>query len=282
MARELTGRIALVTGANHGIGAAIAAALARDGADVFVTFFRMKASTADAGLNDGAYSRARARAAGSVIDECRAFGVRAASIEADLSDPSAPAGVFEAAENALGPIDILVNNASAWKADTFVPVQAREAQTWPLPDLMAAMTSESIDLHHAVNVRASALLITEFARRHLARGASWGRIVSVSTGGASGFPGEVSYGASKAALESFTRAAALELGPYGVTANIVTPGPTQTGWITPELSDVLVGQTPLRRVGTPEDVADVVAWLAGDGARWVTGQNITASGGHGL
>ena len=87
-------------------------------------------------------------------------------------------------------------------------------------------------MHFAVNSRAVALIMAEYARRNIARGAKWGRIINVSTAGSANFPDEVSYGASKYALESYSRSAATELGPYGITVNIVAPGPTQTGWIT--------------------------------------------------
>lgn len=116
----------------------------------------------------------------------------------------------------------------------------------------------------------------------MARGARWGRIVNLSTDGASGFAGEISYGASKHALESYSRAAADELGPFGITANIVAPGPIQTGYITPEVERREAARTPLGRVGQPEDVADVVVFLASEQARWVTGQLLYVGGGHAM
>ena len=102
----------------------------------------------------------------------------------------------------------------------------------------------------------------------------------MSTDGASGFPGEVSYGASKHALESISRAAAVELGPYGITVNVVSPGPVQTGYITPELEEKLLPEIPLRRVGEPEEIADVIVFLASEQARWITGQLLYVGGGH--
>ena len=91
---------------------------------------------------------------------------------------------------------------------------------------------------------------------------------------------EISYGASKYAMESYTRAAAVELGRYGITANIVSPGPIQTGWISPELEAKIAEETPLGRVGYPEDVADVIVFLASEQGRWITGQMISVSGGR--
>lgn len=144
---------------------------------------------------------------------------------------------------------------------------------------LRTITSESHDRHFALNSRATALMMAEFARRHAARGAAWGRVVNISTDGAPSFRTEVSYGASKYAVESYTRAAAQELGPLGITANVVSPGPIQTGWITPELEASLARQTPLGRVGQLEDVADAVALLCSEQARWVTGQLLSVSGG---
>jgi 3-oxoacyl-[acyl-carrier protein] reductase len=122
--------------------------------------------------------------------------------------------------------------------------------------------------------------MTEFARRHVAGRATWGRIVNISTAGSEGFPSEASYGASKYALESYTRAAAQELGQFGITVNALALGPVQTGWITPALEQALLPTLALPRIGTPEDVADVVVFLASEQARWVTGQKIFVDGGH--
>ena len=133
-----------------------------------------------------------------------------------------------------------------------------------------------------MNTRAPALLIAEFVRRHLKRGAHWGRIVNVSTAGAERFPSEISYGASKYALESYTRSAAMELGKFGIAVNVVSLGPVQTGWITPDLEREILPTIPLGRIGSPEDVADVVVFLASEQARWVTGQKIFVGGGHGM
>ena len=125
-----------------------------------------------------------------------------------------------------------------------------------------------------------ALMMGEYVRRHVARRARWGRIINVSTDGAYCFPGDVSYGASKAALEVYSRSAAKEVGRYGITVNIVAPGPIQTGWITPELQRELLSAIPLGRVGQPEDVADVIVFLASQQAAWLTGQLLYVGGGH--
>mgnify|MGYP001792525804 CR=1 FL=1 len=121
-------------------------------------------------------------------------------------------------------------------------------------------------------------MMAEFARRHIARAANWGRIINISTDTYC-FPGEVSYAASKLAIESYSRSAAAELGRFGITVNIVSPGATQTGWISDELAAEITPQTPLERIGQPADVADVIVFLASEQARWLTGQTLHVGGG---
>ena len=144
---------------------------------------------------------------------------------------------------------------------------------------MSSITAEKHDQHFAVNSRAVALMMAEYARRQVERGTDWGRIVNVSTDGASGFSSEVSYGASKHAQESYSRAAAKELGKYGITVNVVSLGPIQTGWITPEMEKAIAARTPLNRVGQPSDVAEVIVFLASEQAKWLTGQVLYVGGG---
>ncbi|MBI4008701.1 SDR family oxidoreductase [Candidatus Roizmanbacteria bacterium] len=105
-------------------------------------------------------------------------------------------------------------------------------------------------------------------------------MVNISTDAPDCFPTEISYGASKAALESYSRSAAVELGTYGITVNIVAPGPIQTGWMTDKVEKEQAKNIPLRRIGKPEDVADVIVFLASDQARWVTGQRLFVGGGN--
>jgi len=144
------------------------------------------------------------------------------------------------------------------------------------------LTATSHDRHFAVNSRAVALTMAEYARRYVDRGARRGRIVNVSTDGASGFPSDVSYGAGKAAPESFSRAAAQELGRLGITVNVVSPGPIQTGWIDPKLEPEIIRTIHLGRVGEPEDVADVIIFLASHQARWLTGHTLYVGGGDAM
>ncbi|HVN03309.1 MAG TPA: SDR family oxidoreductase [Bryobacteraceae bacterium] len=265
----LRGRVALVTGANQGIGAAAARALAAQGAEVFLTYLRVeRAGHGDPALPP-AYDAVRARTADAVVEAIRQGGGRAEAGEADLADPSVIPELFDRAEAAFGPVEILVNNAAYWHGDTFLPDRA-ERFGWRL----MAVSIQTCDAHFAVNSRAPALLIAEFARRHSARGTNWGRIISLTTAGAPGFPGEVSYGASKNAVESYTMAAAAELAPLGITANVLSPPPTDTGWISQEVAAQLAQATPPLRIAQPEEVAEVIVFLASQQARSITGQRI--------
>jgi 3-oxoacyl-[acyl-carrier protein] reductase len=266
----LHGRVALITGANQGIGAATAHALANQGASIFLTYLRL--SPDDPGVVATAlpaYAAARAQSADAVVEAITRAGGRAATWEADLADPSAVPELFDRAEAALGPVEIMINNADAWLADTFLADASDRFGRWLTP-----VTAATYDHSFAVNSRAAALLIAEVARRHLARGAGWGRIISLTTGGSGGFPQEVSYGASKNALESYTMAAAWELGRHGITANVLCPPATDTGWLSPETAAELAQAAPLYHLGQPAEVAEVIVFLASHQARFVTGQRL--------
>ena len=182
------------------------------------------------------------------------------------------ARLFHAAEVSFGPVEILVNNASGWRQDTFTP-----GRPDPLGRQSYTVTPATFDAQFEVDARGTALLIAEFARRHVERGGSWGRIVSLSSGGPNGFPGEVSYGAAKAALENYTMSAAWELGRYGVTANVVHPPVTDTGWVTPEIEQASIAASPLAHIAQPSDVAEVICLVCSPQAGFITGNRIRMS-----
>jgi 3-oxoacyl-[acyl-carrier protein] reductase len=263
-----SGHTAIVTGANHGIGAATATALARNGCAVLCTFLRVS-DLVDPGIPQ-AYRQHRARGAERVVEGIREGGGRALAVEADLSDPAVPAMLFDAAEEHLGPVDILVNNASGWLADTFTPSAISS-----LGQSLQPVTAATWTQQFAVDAMGAALMIGEFARRHVARQASWGRIIGLTSGGDLGFPEEVSYGAAKAAQVNYTMSAAAELAPFGVTANMVHPPVTDTGWVTDAVRDLVAASRTLFHIARPEEVAEVIAYLASDAAALVTGNVLT-------
>jgi 3-oxoacyl-[acyl-carrier protein] reductase len=262
-------RTAIVTGANHGIGAATASALARAGCSVLCTYLRVR-DEPDPGTPQ-AYRDHRARTADHVVAEIRAAGGRAAAVEADLSDPDAPTALFDTAEAELGPVNILVNNATGWLADSFAPGAADPTgATDRLGRDLQPVTVAGWSRQFTVDAMAPALLIAEFARRHVARGATWGRIIGLTSGGELGFPEEVSYGAAKAAQENYTMSAAVELARYGITANMVHPPVTDTGWVTDAVREVVDSSRSLFHVAAPAEVGDVIAYLASDAAGLIT------------
>jgi 3-oxoacyl-[acyl-carrier protein] reductase len=251
-----------------GIGAATAVTLAARGASVLVTYLRL-ADAPDPGTPQ-AYRRNRANDATAVLESIEAAGGVGRAVEADLSDPSTPAGLFDLAERELGPVDILVNNATGWLADTF-KTDARDRFGRNLTPLSA----ETFDRLFAVDARGGALMIAELARRHLERGASWGRIISLTSGEGRGFPEEISYGAAKAALTDYTLSAGAELASVGITANVVHPPVTDTGWVTQEVRDMVARSDELEHVAEPGEVAEVIAYLCEERARLINRNILT-------
>ena len=265
---RMDGHTAIVTGANHGIGAATAQALARRGCAVLCTFLRVT-DPVDPGTPQAIRDH-RARGAEQVVDQIRGAGGRTLAVEADLTDPAVPAALFDAAEQHLGPVDILVNNATGWLADTFAL-----AGTDRVGRVLQPVTVDTWNQQFKVDAMGAALMISEFARRHTDRGATWGRIIGLTSGGELGFPEEVSYGAAKAAQENYTMSAALELAKFGITANMVHPPVTDTGWVSDAVRDAVAASPVLIHIAAPAEVAEVIAYLASDAAALVTANVIT-------
>ena len=262
--QDLASHVAIVTGGNHGIGAATARALAARGARVLVSYLRVQ-DAVDAAIPE-MYRRNRSQDASQVVFQIRQAGGAADAVEADLRDAATPAKLFDAAEAAFGPVDILINNATGWqRQDTFGP-GGKDQHGRGLQRVSVESATNVLE----VDGRGSGLMIAEFSERYLARGATWGRIVGLTSGGPLGFPEEVSYGAAKAALVNYAMSAAFELARFGVTSNVVHPPVTDTGWVTPEVAEFVKTSREHFHVARPEEVADVIAYLVSDAARLIT------------
>lgn len=281
-------KVVLVTGGNnpYGIGAAIAREFATHGAKVFIHGYRQEVDfPSDSRKQEPGlpfFFEQQRKSADEVAATIREDGGKAAHWDGDLRDPQNVALLFEKAEKAFGQIDILVNNAAEYVADTFIPpnTSGETVELWEAGPSISTIDVETHDRHFAVNSRAVAMLMATFVRRIIERKANWGRIINISADCAWGCPKEISYRASKYALESYSRSAAAELGPYGITVNVVSPGPVQSGYIAPEGEKALIPDIPLRRIGRPEDIANSVVFFASEQAGWITGQLLFVHGGH--
>jgi 3-oxoacyl-[acyl-carrier protein] reductase len=280
---QLENKVVLITGANHGIGAATAIALAAQGAKVFITFYReptpyspeQLAAARQTGVGgEPFYTAMQQQPAELIVTRIRSQGGTAAACELDLADAANIPRLFDLCEAQFGPVDILVNNHTYCVLETFDPARVK-SEGFPIHLTHAA----SIDAHFVVNARAYALLMEEYVQRYIKRKAQSGRIINLSTDAAHAHESNVSYAASKHAIESYSRSAASELGKYGININIVAPGPIQTGYISPDQEAEIAAGTPLGRVGQPEDVADVIVFLASQQAHWMTGQLLYVGGG---
>ncbi len=265
----LKDKVALITGVNNpqGIGATMALAFAREGAKLVLVYKKIDRpfdpdKTGKNGVDR--YYAANAGDASFVEQKLREIGVEYLILESDISNEEAVKGIYAAALDRFGKVDILVNNA------------ATDDETGQ--DTIEHITQQVIDDTFAVNVRGSILMIRELVNHH----GEYGRVINLSTDAAQVFAGQITYGASKATLEALTRSIALEVAKYGITVNSVAPGPTQTGWIDEEFEQVVIPLIPMGKLIQPEDIADTILFLASEKAGMLTGQVIKVSGGHAL
>jgi 3-oxoacyl-[acyl-carrier protein] reductase len=240
----------LITGAGRreGIAAACALKLARAGWDVGLSCWRpYDRETGPASKDSEPHD---------LVGELRSLGVGAELAEEDLSDPAAPARLFDALEPRLGPFTALV---------------AAHCRDIELP--LLSTSAEEFDRHFAVNARSVAGLIQELVRR---LPGDDGRVVAFTS---DALIDNAPYGVSKGALDRIVKAAALELGERGIRANCINPGPTETGWISEELRTQILRRVPLGRASLPQDSADLVAFLLSTEGGWINGQLLHSNGG---
>ena len=248
MNEETIIRTAVVTGGSRGIGRAVCVQLARQGCHVVVNYCHGEAAAAE------------------TVSLCRAEGAQAVAVQADVSTAEGCKKLFEEAGNAFGRVDILVNNAGITR-----------------DNLILRMSEADFDAVLDANLKGAFLCCKEAARRMVRQ--RWGRIINLSSVVAlRGNAGQTNYAASKAGLIGLTRALAKEVGPSGVTVNCVCPGVIQTdmlGDFTGSDLAALAEETPLGRLGTPQEVAAAILWLCQGDAAFVTGQVIGVGGGFG-
>ena len=244
----LKGKTAIVTGASKGIGAAIARSLAKAGASVVVNYASDKAG------------------ADRAVADIEAAGGKAIAVQGDVSKEADVLKLFEATDAAFGKVDVLVNNAGVY-------------QFAPLEDV----TVEHFHRHFDINVLGALLATREAAKRF---GDGGGAVINVSSLASQvAVPTASVYSATKGAMDVLSRVLAAELGPRNIRVNSLNPGAVETegthtaGVIGSEMEQQFIAQTPLGRIGQPDDIADVAVFLASDAARWVTGQTINATGG---
>jgi 3-oxoacyl-[acyl-carrier protein] reductase len=245
---NLQGKVALITGSSKGIGAAIAQRLAADGASVVINY---------------SSSSAPAQA---LVQRIQSAGGKAVAVQANLSNPAEIPKLISAAKQAFGRLDILINNAGVYK---FLPLEA--------------ITEEHIDKHFNLNVKAL-LLVTQAALPLF--GPEGGVVINISSGvSLTPAPASAVYAGTKAAVDVITRVLAMELGPKKIRVVGVSPGVTVTEGLDAmeEMDEATqkyaISRTPLGRLGTPEDIAKAVAFMASSEADWITGETLQVGGG---
>ena len=265
----LKDRVAIITGANNpwGIGATTALAFAREGAKVVLVYKKLPRAFDKTKVDRNGvdrYFEANANDAEIVEGKLKEMNADYLIMERDISCEDDVKDIYTHTIEKYGRVDVLVNNAADGDMDGI--------------DTIETITQKVIDDTFAVNVRGSILMTREFINHRC----DYGRIINLSSDAAQVFAGQITYGASKATLEALTRSVALEVAKYGITVNCVAPGPTQTGWIDEDLEEAVLPLIPMGKLILPEDIADIIIFLASEKAKMITGQVIKVSGGKAL
>lgn len=248
-------RVAIVTGVSRlaGIGRSICIELAKRNIDIFFTYWR-------------AYDKQMpwqvAESEPELIqDEVRRFGGKCEQLELDLSAPNAINILLDKVKEKLGNAHILINNATY-------------STTTGIDDFLG----DELDKHYNINIRATTLLTIEFIKRF--ENSEGGRIINLTSGQSLGpMPSEIAYAITKGAIETLTYTLSQEIASKGITINAVNPGPNDTGWMDEDLKKTLIRQFPMKRLGMPQDTANLIGFLISEKAEWITGQIIHSEGG---
>jgi 3-oxoacyl-[acyl-carrier protein] reductase len=244
---DLKGKVAVVTGASKGIGAAIAKSMSAAGAAVVVNYSSSK------------------KDADRVVGDIKASGGEAIAVKGDVAREADVQKLFAEAEKAFGTVDVLVNNAGVYK---FIPLED--------------ITEDEFRREFDINVLGT-LLATREAVKHF--GANGGSVINISSVASAGVPKAAVYSGTKGAIDAITRGLAAELGARKIRVNAIAPGGVETegthsaGVIGSEFEKTMIAGTPLGRLGQPDDIARVAVFLASDDSAWLTGERVTASGG---
>lgn len=248
-------RIAIVTGVSRlaGIGRAICLELAKDGIDIFFTYW----SDYDKQMS----WQVAPNEPDLIQEEIRALGRKCEKLELDLSTPHATLTLLNEVEATMGTADILINNA-----------------TYSTKTTIEDLSTEELDKHYNINIKATTLLTVEFIKRF--KNTSLGRIINITSGQSLGqMPDELAYAVTKSAAETLTTTLSQKIAGKGITINSVNPGPNDTGWMDEQLKKDLTERFPMKRLGTPQDTANLICFLVSNKAEWVTGQIIHSEGG---
>lgn len=248
-------KIAIITGVSRlqGIGRAIGIELAKRNFDIFFTYWTKYDQQMPWKVKENEPDLIQA--------EIKTLGVQCEKVELDLTAENAIQELLEAAKKKLGAPSVLINNA-----------------TYSTQTSIESLTAQELDLHYALNVKATTLLTIEFIKQF--KWAKNGRIINLTSGQSLGpMPNEIAYAITKGAIETLTKTLSSEIASKGITINAVNPGPNDTGWMDEQLTKDLLNRFPMKRVGKPSDTAKLIGFLASEEAEWITGQIIHSEGG---